>query len=875
MSTGSQAELAPRGPEEWEWDEGLFVRDLDGHLIRYDKATREELKKTVKLEIDGQEVEVYKAVPATDDLGNLKYDQHGEIIPRPTTIYDAVTRRYEKRDHSGGLAGRRSDVDVAAESSFEQIARQGKNPIPVLCHTPYMDPVAVCRVCVVQLARLKRSTGKIEVDPKLLPACQHRVEAEMVVNTIASPDPGPRQRVESAVKTLVELLMADHPSPCAKEQQPGAVCELETLARQLEVTAPRFEKRAVELPKDDSSVVIAVDHNACILCDRCVRGCDVIKENHVIGRMGKGYKARIAFDLDVLMGNSSCVACGECGVSCPTGALTLKGISAAAPGGPPSSAGGRPRAKPAADQFKLEGDPVTIEDLINHQREEISEAFRGLARPFLQWNLDAIVRRRFKPGEVICREGEFGRTAFLIESGSVEVCIKSELGHVKNETKRGFLGGIGKFAVGLLSRNNDDRRDDEQNDVEDRRPFIPIDAPVALPYGKPVAPMGPGDIFGEMTCMNHYPRSATVVAVEECSVLEMLRNVLYIMQRNPFFRRELGEKYRDRAVDNFLRNAPLFAQMRSSEHESNELVGRLRKKVSLRRCEPGEVILRQGARATDGVYLVRTGFVKVSQARPGGERVLNYVGPGGVIGEIGVLSDFPELRDLAPAGIRTATCTALDHVDLIRIDPDDFRAILSEFPAVRPAVIEEARRRLQFNSELLRDVQETPLADFLGQGLMNAKKLLVLDLEKCTRCDECTKACADTHHGVTRLIREGLRFDKFLVASSCRSCLDPYCLVGCPVGSISRSPKGEISIADWCIGCGLCAENCPYGNINMVDEYDTKKKAQVRKATTCDLCQSLGDNHEPSCVYACPHDAAHRMSGPDLLSLVREAGRTS
>ena len=69
---------------------------------------------------------------------------------------------------------------------------------------------------------------------------------------------------------------------------------------------------------------------------------------------------------------------------------------------------------------------------------------------------------------------------------------------------------------------------------------------------------------------------------------------------------------------------------------------------------------------------------------------------------------------------------------------------------------------------------------------MNAQSLLVLDLEKCTRCDECTKACADAHDGVTRLIREGLRFDKFLVASSCRSCLDPYCMVGCPVGSIRR-----------------------------------------------------------------------------------------
>ena len=101
-------------------------------------------------------------------------------------------------------------------------------------------------------------------------------------------------------------------------------------------------------------------------------------------------------------------------------------------------------------------------------------------------------------------------------------------------------------------------------------------------------------------------------------------------------------------------------------------------------------------------------------------------------------------------------------------------------------MIAEARKRLEANRRDAVEASEKPLEAFLDQGLMNAQNLLVLDLVKCTRCDECTKACADTHQGVTRLIREGLRFDKFLVASSCRSCLDPYCMVGCPVGSIRR-----------------------------------------------------------------------------------------
>jgi Fe-S-cluster-containing hydrogenase component 2 len=99
----------------------------------------------------------------------------------------------------------------------------------------------------------------------------------------------------------------------------------------------------------------------------------------------------------------------------------------------------------------------------------------------------------------------------------------------------------------------------------------------------------------------------------------------------------------------------------------------------------------------------------------------------------------------------------------------------------------------------------------------------------------------------------------------------------CPVGSIRRKENLEIIIEDWCIGCGKCAELCPYGNINMhpfevIKEVKTevkstepgtpaavkveKKKTTTYKANTCDLCTQLS---VPSCVYACPHDAAKRV----------------
>jgi CRP-like cAMP-binding protein/Fe-S-cluster-containing hydrogenase component 2 len=714
-----------------------------------------------------------------------------------------------------------------------------------------MYPVAVCRVCCV------------EVNPgRLVPACQYQVTDGLKVATHRTSD-----RVRQSVRTLAELLMADHPTSCEKERQAAGSCELERIARQFDVPNPRYARRTPSaLPQDDSSVVIKVDHNACILCDRCIRGCDDVRENYVIGRMGKGYGSRIAFDLNDPMGGSSCVACGECMVSCPTGALTHRAVV---------------EAKPWEGVRPAPG-PVTAEELLNHPLDDIREAFQGVSRPFLRWNENAVVRRRFKKGEIICREGEFGATAFLIEQGTVDIFLDAQRKHAKAFKDRskgarvdgGLFGLVRRFSVGLVGRDEDDREE------ESHRTAIPIDAPVTLDYDRPVASLGPGNIFGEMTCMNSYPRSATVRAAEDCTVLELLRSVLYIMQRSRSFRAVLERTYRERAIVNHLKSVRLFEALRADPAAFDRFVDELREKVHLRRCDPGEVIFRQGAAPDDGFYLVRTGFVKVAQRRKGGERVLAYLGPGGYFGEIGLLGDLPEIRAFGTTG-RGATCSALDHVDLVQITPHDFRDLLDRFPQVRGPLVREAVARLESNRNALREADDVPLGDFVRQGLYNANSLLVLDLEKCTRCDECTKACSDAHDGVTRLIREGLRFDKFLVASSCRSCLDPYCMVGCPVGSIRRRESLEIIIEDWCIGCGKCAENCPYGNINMQpfeqvrpDPENPGKTVAVvqQKATACDLCYGAGG--DPSCVYACPHDAAHRMTGRELIDLV-ERGHSS
>ncbi len=692
-------------------------------------------------------------------------------------------------------------VSVPAGTTLFDAARLNGIPIPTLCHQQNETPVGVCRICVVDVGQRVYAAS-----------CIRLAEPGMNVKTCSEP-------VQAARHTLLELLMSDHPSPCARQLQSGD-CELERLAAAAGIAEPRFPRRSSPRGKDDSSAVIAVDHNSCILCDRCIRGCDEIRHNWVLARRGKGYQAGIAFDTNLAMAESSCVSCGECMVSCPTGALTNKRVVGTELGS---------------------GEVLDPAELLH------LPIFENVSGTFLGLNQKAVVKRHYRAGEIICREGEFGSTAFYILSGQAEVFLESPMAHVKTDgTSHGFFRRL----KSILSPRDEHRRNEESS-----RPFIPIDASVDLPYGNPIAELGAGELFGEMTCMSYYPRSATVRAKTDCVMLEMLRNVLDILQRNKTFRAQLERNYRNRALDSHLRSVPIFASL------TKDFIDHLRDRVELLRFSPGQVICRQGEMA-DSLYLVRIGFVKVSEERPGGELILAYLARGGYFGEIALLSGSP----------RTATCTALDHVEVVRIAREDFELMLNRFPDVRTRLEAIAQERVQENRKRTSQLQTLPVGQFLANGLMEAQSLLVLDLDRCTRCDQCVRACADAHDGVSRLVREGVRFDKYLVATSCRQCRDPLCMVGCPVGSIRRRNSLEVIIEDWCIGCGLCANNCPYGNINLhpfpveLDDpsHPGRKIASTRlKATSCDLCH---DHAEPSCVYACPHDAAHRVNPPEFFA---------
>jgi NADH dehydrogenase/NADH:ubiquinone oxidoreductase subunit G len=167
-------------------------------------------------------------------------DGHQVAVPPGTTLYDAALR--------AGIT------------------------IPVLCHSPKLQPVAVCRMCVVEVQGAR----------VLQAACIRQAEDGMVVRTQSD-------AVQRSRAMLTELLMADYPQTASEhnghaQRAMGKPDLLLDLAAQQGITAPRFPARPLAPGRDVSSAVIQVNHDACIMCDRCIRACCFARHPRETGR---------------------------------------------------------------------------------------------------------------------------------------------------------------------------------------------------------------------------------------------------------------------------------------------------------------------------------------------------------------------------------------------------------------------------------------------------------------------------------------------------------------------------------------------------------------------------------------------------------------
>ena len=295
---------------------------VEGQIVTLKEADKSQLGEMLSLVIDEQPFQFPRAIISRDVYGNPLVDREQNTVYRFTTVYDAVDKFYVR------------------------LKSNDKNPIPILCHQQHLEPVAMCRVCMVLVAGPEfDAKGKPKLGEKgeiiygresLAPACHRTLDDHMKIFTPRHPAEDKRKKMAKVSKIVLELLISDHGDPQAhnkladlpreeREMRP----EFYTLLREQGLPPiPRFPRAsaAVSRPIDESSFFIAVDHSSCILCDRCIRSCTDIKKNKIIGRTGSGYRTRISFDLDQPMGQSDCVECGECAASCPTDALTFKHV---------------------------------------------------------------------------------------------------------------------------------------------------------------------------------------------------------------------------------------------------------------------------------------------------------------------------------------------------------------------------------------------------------------------------------------------------------------------------------------------------------------------------------------------------------------------
>ncbi|NLX07391.1 MAG: 2Fe-2S iron-sulfur cluster binding domain-containing protein [Phycisphaerae bacterium] len=189
------------------------------------------------------------------------------------------------------------------ETILSAVKRQGIH-VPTLCHVEGLPPTGACRMCVVEL----------EGNPNLVPSCSFPVSPNMKIKT-RSP------KVLDARKTIVELLLSNHPDDCLYCARNGK-CELQSLAQELGVRQRTYQGVKSRETMDVSSPSIIRDPAKCILCGRCVRVCEEIQGVSAIDFVGRGSRAFVGTAFDDGLNLSTCVNCGQCILVCPTGALS-------------------------------------------------------------------------------------------------------------------------------------------------------------------------------------------------------------------------------------------------------------------------------------------------------------------------------------------------------------------------------------------------------------------------------------------------------------------------------------------------------------------------------------------------------------------------
>jgi CRP-like cAMP-binding protein/Fe-S-cluster-containing dehydrogenase component len=496
------------------------------------------------------------------------------------------------------------------------------------------------------------------------------------------------------------------------------------------------------------------------------------------------------------------------------------------------------------------------------------DLFQDYDDEFLEKISPDIAIASWKKGAILFEEGAYLDLAFFVLQGSVEIYVsrfkeQATLSRPIFDVSRTMMLKPSE-ALTAQPETTASRETMLQTQIKKQRPAP--DSSVLflstldfdLPAGGGMR-LGPGEVVGEIGAMSGWPQSVTARAATDCELLQIRVPALRLMKNeSKTFQARLDKVYRERSLAAHLKTTPLLQKC------DDAFVEALTQRVELASFRRNQVIAKEGEPA-EAFYLVRSGFVKLSQQFGEDQIVVSYLSKGMTLGEIELLLD----------GVQTwkFTATSVEYSDLVKISRADFRELVKNNPSAEKLLWETAVARIKETGASKKNIGQSAFVQAaLETGLVQGNSILVIDLSVCTRCDDCVRACADTHGGRPRFVREGDRYENFLITKACYHCRDPICLVGCPTGAIRRANIGAVvEIEDnLCIGCKACATNCPYDAIVMHDtgvvwpgdalpEYLRGKPRLL--ASKCDLCSQT--NHGPACVGNCPHGCAFRFGSLD------------
>ena len=384
----------------------------------------------------------------------------------------------------------------------------------------------------------------------------------------------------------------------------------------------------------------------------------------------------------------------------------------------------------------------------------------------------------------------------------------------------------------------------------------------------PVYTLKPGQFFGEMSLISGRPRSGFAEIGPGTILLETPRRMMIkVMNSNEEVKQGIDWMFIVRALQkHFAPDLPL--------EELRKIAG----KTELREFASGEEIYREGDKG-DVLHLIRSGTVALTREVDGRPIAIDHLQSGRIFGQMALMGD-PTRRETAVAAVRTET---------IALRSAEFLALLNKDPQRIEDIQRETQSQLKLETLLGSMPEGGSIVSFLmEEGLGEATNAMIIDEDLCVGCDNCERACAETHGGISRLDRKsGAGYASVQVPISCRHCEHPHCMKDCPVDAIHRARSGEVFIDDSCIGCGNCETNCPYDAIHMAPKErrsgsllswllmglgpapgeerseQEKKKAKDESgsvAVKCDGCMDLKGG--PACVRACPTGAAIRI-GPE------------